>query len=99
MNSTNDVQETVEKAMAAAARSWTLPVRAAYTSGHLRAVRARAAAMVWSHQQGFTLQAVAGAMDMDHSTLSHHKKEHPKRLAEQGQYSGNWSTMTALLAK
>jgi hypothetical protein len=97
MDNDSGVQETVEKAMAASARSWALPVRAAYTSGVLRAAKARATAMIWAYEQGFTLQEVAGALDMDHSTLVYHKKQHASRLEEEGRYYTAWSMMKVLL--
>jgi len=91
-----DPTEAVEETLLTSARAFSIPYRAALAkTRHWRAVQARAIAMVWTTRYvGHTLQDVAGALDMDHSTVAHHRGLHEHRLENEAMYAQAWEEVT-----
>lgn len=93
-----DTQAVVDETMLTAARSFSIPYRSAITSGHKKAVGARAAAMVYStFMADQTVESVADAMDMDHSTVSYHRNNHDSRLESDRMYRSGWNSLVEAL--
>jgi len=79
----SDPEAVVDETMVVAARAFHIPYRSAISSGHRKAVGARAATMVYAtFEVGHTLEDVADAMDMDHSTVAYHRGRHEARLRD-----------------
>jgi len=94
----NDTEAVVDETMVVAARAFSIPYRSAIASKHRKAVAARAATMVYAtFEVGHTLESVADAMDMDHSTVAYHRGRHEARLRDEPIYRSAWDELTGEL--
>jgi len=89
-----DPQAVVDETMVVAAHAVSIPYRTATTSNHRKATKARAMTMVWAtFEVGHTLEDVADALGMDHSTVAHHRGKHDERLQDDRMYRQAWNEL------
>jgi len=92
LTKTTDTEEVVEEVLLYSARYMNVPYRAVIgKTRNRRCVAARAMAMVYAVKEGHTLEDVADAFDMDHSTVFYHREKHEVRLRDDSIYRSRTS--------